>query len=1671
MNRSSMKKHVFMCFFFISFYASAQFNDQFSDGELTTNPLWSGDVTNFTVSLDSLRSNGPAATASIYLSTPTTLINNTVWEFSVKLDFAPSASNQVNVYLVSDNANLLVPLNGYYISIGQAGDDQIKLYKHTGSTASLLFTGNSLFTTSPVKTRIKVVRDNVGNWEVSADNTGGVNFVSEGAGFFDDTFKTTSFFGVVCNHTSTRKDLFYFDDFSVASLPDTKPPTVIIADVISYTEIDVIFDEPITASTAELITNYAVNGNIGNPVSAIVDGLDNTMVHLTFSVAFTNNTNYVLTTSNVTDENNNVMLLSTTNFHFIIPDIAAVGDIIINEFMADPNPPIGLPDAEFVEIFNASTKIIDLQNYTLSGSTISTTSYPLLPNEYLILCNDADSSLFQPYGSVLGVPTWNILSNTGETITLKDENNLLIIDELTYNDNWYVIASDVVPQKEGTSLERINPFTPCNNKSNWFPSYRDPGGSPGQQNVFYSDVSDTIPPTIIALAVIDVDSIAFQFNEPINSATIDLGSYTITPTIGVQRAYGIIHDDSWVILKLTNQLQNDILYNLRVGGILDCSGNTVISEAIDFRLYETAQAKEIVINEIMVDPTPSLGLPESEYIELYNNSNKYLDLNNYKLNGVPITNINYFDPPLYKQSNVPDNYKLNPGEYVILSPGNYYSQFETYGKTVWLAAWNMLTNTGETVTLSEINGGNIIDQVSYTIDWYSDTLKENGGYSLELINPNSPCSGQYNWRASNNVSGGTPGVINSTFMNNPDITPPSIVGVELLSNDSLLVEFNEPIDLSSLPTAIFNLSPTVGIQEVLPSATSQFFVVVKMTTPLPQGVQFELSVSNLSDCSGNLITNSSAVFRTYEEALEGEILINEIMADPFPSVGLPEAEYVELYNASNKYFDLKGYTLSNAAIITTTYEFAPSEHLVLCKSGEEVFFEPYGNVIGVPSWNVLTNTGKKVMLKNSNNGVVIDEVNYSNSWYQDTQKDNGGFSLELINPNSLCKGASNWSASIHQEGGTPGYQNSVFNNESDIEAPKLISVAIISEDTIVAQFDEFLDASSLPLSSFSITSSATVSVIGLSSDSKSVLLKVSEMLLITETYTLSVNGLSDCLGNIMLAEETTFFQLPEVANPKDIIISEFMPDPLDQVGLPKAEFVELYNRSNKQFNLANYTLNGKPVSIDYYQFLPNEYVILCVETERINYASYGNTIGMASWDILSNSGETISLVDTKNKIKVDELHYTRSWYNSTIKDQGGWSLEIIDTENLCSNEENWTASVQPTGGTPGAENSVKASKPDLSGPRLEDVVVIATDTLLLSFNENLDSMSILFGSYSVDGMGDLSVTFTSLKHVKLKLQTGLLPKKQYTVTVNNLTDCAGNIISNEFNTASFALPEEAESGDIVLNEVLFNPRANAPDFVELYNTSDKYIDLHNWFIANKDIDGKPDNLKIITDNPFVIAPRQFLVLTKDATTLANEYPNGNIEAFLEIKSIPNYNDDNGSVVILKEDSSLYEVFDYNEDMHHPLLNNVEGVSLEKIKIDGLTNDPDNWHSASSIIFATPGHENSQSSPEIVSEGVITISPQVIIPNQNGIDDFSTIHYEFDKPGYVVSVYIIDDRGRMAKRIMENNILPLSGDLHWDGTLEDGRKARIGSYMVFMEVFDTNGEVKHYRKRVVLASEW
>ena len=69
-----------------------------------------------------------------------------------------------------------------------------------------------------------------------------------------------------------------------------------------------------------------------------------------------------------------------------------------------------------------------------------------------------------------------------------------------------------------------------------------------------------------------------------------------------------------------------------------------------------------------------------------------------------------------------------------------------------------------------------------------------------------------------------------------------------------------------------------------------------------------------------------------------------------------------------------------------------------------------------------------------------------------------------------------------------------------------------------------------------------------------------------------------------------------------------------------------------------------------------------------------------------------------------------------------------------------------------------------------------------------------------------------------------------------MKDCSGNTIGTT-NTARVGLYEHTDSFNIVINEILFNPRSSSNDYVEVYNRSNKILNLKNVYIANRNTTG------------------------------------------------------------------------------------------------------------------------------------------------------------------------------------------------------------------------------------------
>ena len=645
----------------------------------------------------------------------------------------------------------------------------------------------------------------------------------------------------------------------------------------------------------------------------------------------------------------------------------------------------------------------------------------------------------------------------------------------------------------------------------------------------------------------------------------------------------------------------------------------------------------------------------------------------------------------------------------------------------------------------------------------------------------------------------------------------------------------------------------------------------------------------------------------------------------------------------------------------------------------------------------------------------------------------------------------------------------------DSEGPQLQSVQVPSAAELVVVFNELLD----PVSANATTNYTVGGGIGspalaeMQPGQVSVRLTFSTNFPNGKTQLLTVNGVKDVQGNTMAPSAIAFLYFqPVLASKKDIIITEIFADPSPQVGLPDAEYIELHNRSAHPFDLNGWKLSdgSSTATLPTHILLPGEYRIVTASSNAAKFGATAPITGASNFPTLNNDGDALTLKSSEGLL-IDSVNYALSWYRDIDKQEGGWSLELIDLENECGEEDNWTSSENENGGTPGFTNSAQANKPDLTGPKLLSVTAVSASTLLLSFDEKLENPIAASASFvlsPVIAIDHAAFESTSLRSILLTLQEGLEPKVLYTITLENLFDCSGNPIDESFNALQFALPEKAAPGDILLNEILFNPRPNGVDFVELFNNSEKFIDLKNWNIANLE-EALIENPEIISSEGLILAPQQYLVLTTDPVILKANYPQGVEKKFRKI-SLPSFADDAGSVALTDEAGQLMDYFLYEENLHSAFIKDEEGVSLERISFFEATQSKENWTSASSVSgFATPGFLNSNFRPENkLTQGEVVVKPEVFAP-ASGADGFAQINFQFDQPGFVANVKIYDQQGRLVRTLANNETLGFEGFFRWDGDQDDGGKARIGYYFVWFEVFNAVGTMKTFRKRVVIAA--
>lgn len=549
----------------------------------------------------------------------------------------------------------------------------------------------------------------------------------------------------------------------------------------------------------------------------------------------------------------------------------------------------------------------------------------------------------------------------------------------------------------------------------------------------------------------------------------------------------------------------------------------------------------------------------------------------------------------------------------------------------------------------------------------------------------------------------------------------------------------------------------------------------------------------------------------------------------------------------------------------------------------------------------------------------------------------------------------------------------------------------------------------------------------------------------------------------------------QTPNRFDVVIDEIMADPTPQIALPNNEWIELRNVSSIAFNLSGWRIadaTGQSGPMPSYTLQPDSFVIICTSSAVAAMSVYGPVIAVTSFPSLDNTGDVIYLKSAQNKI-IHTVSYTDAWYQNELKKDGGWTLEMIDTKNPCSGFSNWKASTDLKGGTPAKKNSVDGINTDATAPQLLRAFATDSVNITLVFDEPLDSTAAATAArYSIsDGIGapqTVTVIAPAFDKVSLKLTTALLRNKVYTVTVTAVTDCKGNGIGSK-NTARVGLSEVADSFNIIINEILFNPKSNGTDYVEIYNRSNKIIDLKQTYIANRSSTGVISNIKQLSADNYLLFPQDFMVVTEDPSIVKRDFITKNPDAFVTLASMPSFNDDEGYVLILNAQGSVTDELHYNENWHFKLIDNREGVALERIDYNAPTQQQDNWHSAAtSAGYGTPTYKNSQYKINDALQGDVTVTPEIVSPDNDGIDDFATVTYNFPTAGYVANITIFDAAGRPVRYLQRNALCGITGNFRWDGLGEKNQPLPTGIYVVFTEVFNTAGKKKQFKNTIVVA---
>lgn len=543
-----------------------------------------------------------------------------------------------------------------------------------------------------------------------------------------------------------------------------------------------------------------------------------------------------------------------------------------------------------------------------------------------------------------------------------------------------------------------------------------------------------------------------------------------------------------------------------------------------------------------------------------------------------------------------------------------------------------------------------------------------------------------------------------------------------------------------------------------------------------------------------------------------------------------------------------------------------------------------------------------------------------------------------------------------------------------------------------------------------------------------------------------------------------------------VVISELMGDPLPSVELPAEEFIELTNVSSQTVDLSGWTItNGRTRSLlpEETVLEPGEYLILCASRSVSLFQEYGRTIGLSPFPAISNAGDTILLLDKGEKL-VHAAAYLPSLFNPDQVD-GGWSLELVNPSMACRQTGNWNVSNDERGGSPGKANPQDQDEFFQSQVNALFAWCPTDSTIRVKFSDGVNREEAGRKSgYSLPAgyeIKEVQLLEPFEQEVELLLNKSIDPESIYSLTISGIGACSDATgVGGPPQKLAFGL-EYLEETSILINEILFDPSSEGSDYIEFIHTGKRPVNLARLRIANRDKNGDLSGLKLLVAGPRYMYPGNYFAITTGVKWLNRQFHVKAPHAIIGLSSLPSMPNEEGRLVLIKEDSTILDELHYSAKWHHEMLGNKENVSLERKSSSIKTQEPANWISAAMHAgYGTPGYENSQSL-EAGDQNKIYLEDDMFSPDGDGVQDQCSILYQFEQAGYLTSIRIYNRQGLLQGVLVNNVICAPSGKFIWDGTDEKGRTLPNGLYLLVADAWHVSGKTKRYRMAVTLGRKY